>query len=129
MYRAKKHGKNTYQFYAEQRNPHSVERLELEAALRRALERNELTLHYQPKVQARTGRVTGIECLLRWQHPTIGPVPPDQIVPDRTDGRMRSEEHTSELQSPMYLVCRLLLEKKKQYTLDRITGATIQKQI
>ena len=81
MYRAKQQGKNTYQFYAEQMNPHSVERLELEAALRRALERNELTLHYQPKVQARTGRVTGIECLLRWQHPTIGPVPPDQIVP------------------------------------------------
>ena len=81
MYRAKQQGKNTYQFYAEQMNPHSVERLELEAALRRALERNELTLHYQPKVQARTGRVTGIECLLRWQHPTIGLVPPDQIVP------------------------------------------------
>jgi diguanylate cyclase (GGDEF)-like protein len=81
MYRAKQQGKNTYQFYAAQMNPHSVERLELEAALRRALERNELTLHYQPKVQARTGRVTGIECLLRWQHPTIGPVPPDQIVP------------------------------------------------
>src|SRR3989441_11898018 len=81
MYRAKQQGKNTYQFYAEQMNPHSVERLELEAALRRALERNELTLNYQPKVQARTGRVTGIECLLRWQHPTIGPVPPDQIVP------------------------------------------------
>jgi len=81
MYRAKQQGKNTYQFYAEQMNPHSVERLELEAALRRALERNELTLHYQPKVQARTGRVTGIECLLRWQHPTIGPVPPDQVVP------------------------------------------------
>jgi len=81
MYRAKQQGKNTYQFYAEKMNPHSVERLELEAALRRALERNELTLHYQPKIQARTGRVTGIECLLRWQHPTIGPVPPDQIVP------------------------------------------------
>jgi diguanylate cyclase (GGDEF)-like protein len=81
MYRAKQQGKNTYQFYAEQMNPHSVERLELEAALRRALERNELTLHYQPKVQARTGRVTGIECLLRWQHPTIGLIPPDQIVP------------------------------------------------
>lgn len=81
MYRAKHQGKNTYQFYAEKMNPHSVERLELEAALRRALERDELTLHYQPKIQARTGRVTGIECLLRWQHPTIGSVPPDQIVP------------------------------------------------
>ncbi len=81
MYRAKQQGKNTYQFYAEQMNRHSIERLELEVALNRALERNELTLHYQPKVQARTGRVTGIECLLRWQHPTLGSVPPDQIIP------------------------------------------------
>jgi EAL domain-containing protein (putative c-di-GMP-specific phosphodiesterase class I) len=62
-------------------NPGSVERLELEAALRRALERNELSLYYQPKVQARSGRVTGIECLLRWQHPTVGLVLPDQLVP------------------------------------------------
>jgi diguanylate cyclase (GGDEF)-like protein len=80
MYRAKELG-NAYQFYSEQMNPHSVERLELEAALRHALERNELTLNYQPKVEARSGRVTGIECLLRWQHPTLGSVPPDQLVP------------------------------------------------
>jgi diguanylate cyclase (GGDEF)-like protein len=80
MYRAKLQG-NAYQFYAEQMSAHSVERLELEAALRRALERDELRLHYQPKVDARTGRVTGIECLLRWQHPTLGTVQPDQLVP------------------------------------------------
>src|SRR5205814_1956179 len=80
MYRAKQDGKNTYRFYTEAMNPHSVERLELEAALHHALDRNELTLHYQPKVEARTGRVTGIECLLRWQHPTIGPVAPDHLV-------------------------------------------------
>jgi EAL domain-containing protein (putative c-di-GMP-specific phosphodiesterase class I) len=60
---------------------HSVERLELETALRQALERDELRLHYQPKVEARTGRVTGIECLLRWQHPKLGLVLPDQLVP------------------------------------------------
>jgi len=81
MYRAKQDGKNTYRFYSEEMNPHSVERLELEAALRHALERNELTLHYQPKVEARTGRITGIECLLRWQHPIIGPVAPEHLVP------------------------------------------------
>src|SRR5260370_11535488 len=62
-------------------NPGSVERLELEAALRHALERNELSVHYQPKVEARPGRVTGIECLLRWQHPSVGLVLPDQLVP------------------------------------------------
>src|SRR5262245_20146061 len=80
MYRAKQQG-NAYQFYAEQMSAHSVERLELETALRQALERDELRLHYQPKVEARTGRVTGIECLLRWQHPTLGLLQPDQLVP------------------------------------------------
>lgn len=80
MYRAKQQG-NAYQFYAEHMNQHSIERVELEAALRHALERGELTLNYQPKVQTRTRRITGIECLLRWDHPTLGSVPPDQIVP------------------------------------------------
>jgi EAL domain-containing protein (putative c-di-GMP-specific phosphodiesterase class I) len=80
MYRAKQQG-NAYQFYAEQMSAHSVERLELEAALRQALERDELRLYYQPKVDSRTGRVTSIECLLRWQHPTLGVVQPDQLVP------------------------------------------------
>jgi len=81
MYRAKQQGKNIAQYYASGMNPGSVERLELEAALRRALERNELSLYYQPKVEARSGRVTGIECLLRWQHPSVGLVLPDQLVP------------------------------------------------
>ena len=80
MYRAKQQG-NAYQFYAEQMSAHSVERLELETALRQALERDELRLHYQPKIEARSGRVTGIECLLRWQHPTLGMLQPDQLVP------------------------------------------------
>jgi diguanylate cyclase (GGDEF)-like protein len=80
MYRAKQQG-NAYQFYAEQMSEHSVERLELETALRQALERDELRLHYQPKVDARSGRVTGIECLLRWQHPALGMLQPDQLVP------------------------------------------------
>jgi diguanylate cyclase (GGDEF)-like protein len=80
MYRAKQQG-NAYQFYAEQMSAHSVERLELEAALRQALERGEMRLHYQPKVEAKTGRVTGIECLLRWLHPKLGIIHPDQLVP------------------------------------------------
>jgi diguanylate cyclase (GGDEF)-like protein len=80
MYRAKQLG-NAFQFYAEQMSAHSVERLELEAALRQALERDEMRLHYQPKVDARNGRVTGIECLLRWQHPKLGVIQPDQLVP------------------------------------------------
>ena len=80
MYRAKQQG-NAYQVYAEQMSAHSVERLELEAALRQALERDEMRLHYQPKVEARTGRITGIECLLRWHHPKLGIIQPDQLVP------------------------------------------------
>ena len=80
MYRAKQQG-NAFQIYAEQMDSHSAERLELETALRQALERDELRLHYQPKVESRTGRVTGIECLLRWQHPRLGIVQPDQLVP------------------------------------------------
>ena len=80
MYRAKQQG-NAYQVYAAQMDSHSAERLELETALRQALERDELRLHYQPKIESRTRRVTGIECLLRWQHPKLGIVLPDQLVP------------------------------------------------
>src|SRR5258706_13762838 len=61
--------------------PGSGERHDLEAPLRRALERNELRLYYQPKIETRSGRVAGIECLLRWQHPDVGLVLPDQLVP------------------------------------------------
>src|SRR5262249_53888557 len=80
MYRAKQQG-NAYQGYAQQMDSHSGEPLQPETARRQALERDELRLHYQPKVESRTGRVTGIECLLRWQHPKLGLVLPDQLVP------------------------------------------------
>jgi diguanylate cyclase (GGDEF)-like protein len=81
MYRAKELGKNNFQFYSAQMNLHSLERLELEAQLRRAIERNEFLLHYQPKVDIRTGQVNGVEALLRWQHPDRGLVPPMQFIP------------------------------------------------
>src|SRR5262249_37522736 len=99
MYRAKQQG-NAYQFYAEQMSEHSVERLELETALRQALERDELRLHYQPKVEARTGRVTGIECLLRWQHPTLGLLQPDQLVPLADETRLIVPIAPSPLRTP-----------------------------
>jgi diguanylate cyclase (GGDEF)-like protein len=67
MYRAKEQGKNNYQFYSALMNIHTVERLALESSLRRALERNEFLLHYQPKVDIGSGRITGMEALLRWQ--------------------------------------------------------------
>ena len=81
MYRAKELGKNTYQFYTKHINEHSFELLELESALRHAVARDELSLYYQPKADPRTGRIVGLEALLRWQHPEFGAVPPDKIIP------------------------------------------------
>jgi diguanylate cyclase (GGDEF)-like protein/PAS domain S-box-containing protein len=81
MYRAKEEGKNNYQFYSSELDVNSFERLALESSLRRALERNELELHYQPKVDLRTRAITGMEALLRWQHPDLGVVAPAQIIP------------------------------------------------
>ena len=81
MYRAKDQGRNSYCFYAPQGNVHSLERLTMEAQLRRALERGELELHYQPKQDISSGGVTGMEALLRWRHPELGMVPPARFIP------------------------------------------------
>jgi diguanylate cyclase (GGDEF)-like protein/PAS domain S-box-containing protein len=81
MYRAKEHGRDNFQFYSEQMNTHSIERLTLESNLRHALERGELLLHYQPKVETRSGKISGVEALLRWQHPDRGQIPPLQFIP------------------------------------------------
>jgi diguanylate cyclase (GGDEF)-like protein/PAS domain S-box-containing protein len=81
MYRAKELGKNNFQFYSAQMNIHNLERLALESSLRRALERNEFVLHYQPKIDIHSGRISGMEALVRWQHPTKGVIPPKQFIP------------------------------------------------
>jgi diguanylate cyclase (GGDEF)-like protein/PAS domain S-box-containing protein len=81
MYQAKGEGKNTFQFYSEERNANSLERLTLESSLRRALERNEFLLHYQAKREIGSGAVTGAEVLLRWEHPDLGIVAPMQFIP------------------------------------------------
>ena len=80
MYHAKKEGKNNFQFYSARLNTSSLERLSLEAGLRRALERNEFRLHYQAKRDTVSGRITGMEVLLRWQHPDLGLVAPLQFL-------------------------------------------------
>src|SRR2546422_3407075 len=81
MYRAKEDGMNNYKFYSEEMNIHSSERVALETSLRRGLERSEFLLHYQAKLDLRTGRITGVEALVRWQPPEMGLVPPVQFIP------------------------------------------------
>jgi diguanylate cyclase (GGDEF)-like protein/PAS domain S-box-containing protein len=81
MYAAKEEGKNNYQVYSGDLRVHSVERLTLETNLRRALERNELFIHYQAKVNFATGMITGVEALLRWENPELGLVSPATFIP------------------------------------------------
>jgi diguanylate cyclase (GGDEF)-like protein/PAS domain S-box-containing protein len=81
MYRAKEQGKNTFQFYASESNVHSFEKLALGNSLRKAIERKEFVLHYQPKVDLATNTVVGAEALVRWVHPSLGMVPPAQFIP------------------------------------------------
>jgi diguanylate cyclase (GGDEF)-like protein/PAS domain S-box-containing protein len=81
MYRAKKNGCQSCEFYSSELNVCTFERQFTKEDLERALERNELTLHYQPKVNLKTGAITGSEALSRWNHPTHGTVLPGQFIP------------------------------------------------
>jgi len=85
MYRAKEQGKNAFRFFAPHMNVHVTERLSLEANLRRAVERDELVLLYQPEVGFGDGRVTGVEALVRWHHPTQGVINPGEFMPVAED--------------------------------------------
>jgi diguanylate cyclase (GGDEF)-like protein/PAS domain S-box-containing protein len=80
MYFAKDQGRNNFRFFTEDMNAHVVERLTLEKGLRTALEKRELFLVYQPQIEIATGRITGLEALLRWQHPDLGLVAPDKFI-------------------------------------------------
>jgi diguanylate cyclase (GGDEF)-like protein len=81
MYRAKQSGRNTYQFFTAEINQRSRARVQLGSELRRALEREEFALYYQPKVHLASRRPSGAEALLRWKHPERGMVPPDEFIP------------------------------------------------
>ncbi|MEO8151471.1 MAG: EAL domain-containing protein [Rhizobacter sp.] len=81
MYFAKEEGKNNFQFYSSEISTQSLERLTLESALRRAMERNEFTLNYQAKLDLTTGAITGVEALLRWNSADLGNVSPAKFIP------------------------------------------------
>ena len=81
MYRAKELGRNNYCFYSAEMHTYTLEKLALEAGLRHALERGEFRIHYQPKIDMESGAITGVEALLRWQHPERGLVGPDKFIP------------------------------------------------
>ncbi|WP_148715674.1 bifunctional diguanylate cyclase/phosphodiesterase [Chitinolyticbacter meiyuanensis] len=81
MYRAKELGKNNYQFFSPEMNARAFEHLVLETSLRHALERSELRLHFQPQIDVATNELEGVECLIRWEHPELGLVPPASFIP------------------------------------------------
>jgi predicted signal transduction protein with EAL and GGDEF domain len=81
MYHAKESGRNTFRFFKQEMNLKAVDRQLIESSLRRAVERNEFLLHFQPKVNLNSGEITGAEALVRWQHPDRGLTLPAQFVP------------------------------------------------
>lgn len=81
MYHAKEQGRNNYQFYSKSMNAAAFEKLSLESSLRKAMERNEFVLYYQPQIEAKTRRIVGMEALIRWNHPEMGLVAPSHFIP------------------------------------------------
>ncbi len=88
LYQAKDQGRNSFQFYSERINTLAMERLELENGLRKAIERGELYLEYQPQLDLKTGAVFGLEALARWRHPVLGQIPPDKFIPLAEETRL-----------------------------------------
>lgn len=81
MYRAKEQGRNNFQFYTGELNDKAVERMIMEKYMRRALGKKEFLLHYQPQVDLNSGRITGMEALVRWKSPELGLIPPGRFIP------------------------------------------------
>lgn len=82
MYRAKQQGRNNFQYYlAPEKTEAQIERFAMEAMLRKALEKNELLVYYQPRINTNSERVVCVEALVRWQHPSLGVIPPKDFIP------------------------------------------------
>ncbi len=81
MFRAKERGGSSYQFFSHEMRDVSHERLYMETELRKALDNDQFTLHYQPQVNLKTGKIIGVEALIRWNHPQMGQVPPAKFIP------------------------------------------------
>ncbi|BFM10527.1 hypothetical protein R50072_06800 [Simiduia litorea] len=81
MYRAKETGRNNVKYYTEEMNRTAVERITLEQEIRKGIERQEFLLYYQPRINNQTGRIIGLEALIRWQHPTRGLTAPNTFIP------------------------------------------------
>ena len=81
MYQVKEDGKNDFAFFRADLNRNSLERLAFEASLRRALDEQQFEVHYQPKIDCKSGAITGVEALLRWPHPDLGMIPPTRFIP------------------------------------------------
>jgi diguanylate cyclase (GGDEF)-like protein/PAS domain S-box-containing protein len=101
MYQAKEKGRQGYQFFKPAMNVRAVERQAIEEGLRRAIEPKEFALHYQPKIDLRTGQITGAEALVRWNHPTRGNIPPAQFVSIAEDCGLVPRPSTSAHHSPI----------------------------
>jgi len=81
MYAAKEGGRNTYRYFSDEMNARAMEKLQMATDLRRAMEKDEFFLTYQPQLDLETGKITGVEALLRWQHPEEGLIPPSRFIP------------------------------------------------
>ncbi|MGZ4969209.1 MAG: putative bifunctional diguanylate cyclase/phosphodiesterase [Methylobacter sp.] len=80
MYRAKKEGRNNFQYYSMELTTEAFEKMSMECALRQSIERHEMVLYYQPQVCLKTGKLVGVESLVRWRHPTLGLMSPKQFI-------------------------------------------------
>ncbi|MFA7405838.1 MAG: EAL domain-containing protein, partial [Pelobacteraceae bacterium] len=139
LYQAKSVDRNNFQFFSREMNNVVLERMMLENSMRKGLERGEFFLVYQPQVDARTGRIFGMEALVRWQHPDIGLLPPDKFIGLAEENGLiiplgewvlRSACHQNKAWQeqglpPVRVAVNLSARQFGQYRLDEVVAATL----